>query len=128
MNEVQLMRLSLFGSVIGIAALYVVSLNFASVPVNIGEITNSFTGNAILVKGVVSDIYLHGDGHIFFTLSDGTGSIKVVLWDDTVKQIELNHVNIRELEEGDSLKITGEAELYKGELELVPLRAQVNFI
>ena len=143
MNENQVLKISLYGSIMGIVALYFVSLNLTSVPVHIGEITGELTGNVILVRGIVSDLYRHEDGHIFFNLKDedgadegetmsgtigGTNEIKVVLWDDTVKQLELNHVNIREVENGDRLEVTGVVELYKGMLEIVPLRAQVRFL
>jgi DNA/RNA endonuclease YhcR with UshA esterase domain len=124
----RLMKLLLLGSVIGIVALYIVSQNITSPPVNINEALSMANGNVILVNGIVSGVQLHEDGHIFFTLNDDTGSVKVVLWKDVVKQLELNHVNIDEIKNGDRLEITGTIELYRGELELVPLRAQIKFV
>ncbi len=128
MNEKQLMRLSVLGSVFGIVALYFVAMNLCMPLVDIGEITGEIIGNTVVVKGTVSDVYFHKDGHIFFNLKDETGEVKIVLWDDTVKQLELNHVKVRELKNGDRLEVTGVVELYKGTLEIVPLRAQVRFI
>lgn len=128
MNESQIMKLSLIGSIIGIIALYFVAITIEPVHVNIDETMSKYTSSIILVNGIVSDIYLHEDGHIFFTLSNNTGEIKVVLWKDTVKQLKLKHVKIDELKNGDHLEITGTVEYYKGELEFMPLRAQVKFV
>jgi len=128
MDDQQLAKISLIGAVIGIISLYVLSMTIVSAPVNIGEVTGSLIGGAVTVSGEVSDLYKHEDGHVFFSLADGTGEIKVVLWDETVKQLELNGVIVSQLKNGDRIKITGEVTTYKGELEIIPLGSRMEIL
>ena len=122
MNDQQLIRLSLIGAVIGIVALYIVSQFVVSATVNIGEISENSIGSSVTVSGEIKNLYKHKDGHIFFDLVDDTGEIKTVLWEDVVKQLDLN------LENGDKLKITGEITTYKGDLELIPLGNKIEIL
>ncbi|MBU0898998.1 MAG: exodeoxyribonuclease VII large subunit [Nanoarchaeota archaeon] len=122
MKEQQLIRFSLIGAILGIIALYFVSQFAVSATVNIGEISNNFLGTSVTVSGEINNLYKHKDGHLFFNLADETGEIKTVIWDDVVKQLEID------LKNGDKLKITGEITTYKGDLELIPLGNRVEIL
>ncbi|MFH1445039.1 MAG: exodeoxyribonuclease VII large subunit [Nanoarchaeota archaeon] len=128
MNEQQLIRMSLIGAVVGIIALYFVSTFTVSAAINIGEVTGNMIGGAVTVSGEIKDLYEHEDGHVFFTLKDNTGEIKTILWDETVKQLELNGVIVSKLENGDNIQITGEITTYKGELEIIPLGSRIKIL
>jgi len=130
-NESHIIRFCFFGALIGIASLYFISVGFSATHVDISEIDSSFIGQAVTVRGTVSGLYIHENGHIFFDLNDpaeGDEYIKVVIWEDSVKQLELKNVNIYEVQEGDEIELTGVVELYEGSLEIIPLRAQVKLI
>ena len=120
------MKVSLIGSIIGIIALYIVVINISSVHVKIGEVTGNLVGSIVNVEGEVKDLYEHENGHMFFDLDDGTGRIKVVIWEDVAEELELGGMDTGSIKNGARMQITGTIERYRGELELMPLRSQVR--
>lgn len=128
MNESELLRVCIIGSVLGIIALYILTSQPVYNNVKIGEVDNSCIGNIVNITGNVVNLYEHRDGHLFFDLDDGTGSIKVVLWDDVLRRLELDGVNISHIENGVKLQVLGTVEIYKGEFEVLPIRSDVKFV
>ncbi len=129
MNERTLVRLCLAGSVIGIVALYF-SLSLIQVPrCRTGEITPAMSGSMANVSGKVSDVYVHRNGHIFFTLNDGSGEVKVVVWDSVARALGRKGINATEdIRNGALLEVTGEVILYRGETEIVPKRPDIKIL
>jgi exonuclease VII large subunit len=127
-NEDKMLRISLIGSILGLLALYFIVLNISSVHVKVGEVTGSFMGNVVKVDGEVKDFYEHRNGHFFFNLEDDTGEIRVVIWEDMIEELRLGGIDVSGIRDGARLEITGTVELYRGELELIPLRSQVRFL
>lgn len=123
-----MLRISLIGSILGLIALYFIVLNISSVHVKIGEVTGKLIGSVVEVEGEVKDFYEHKNGHFFFNLKDDTGEIRVAIWENVVEELRLSGVNISEIRNGARMEITGTVELYRGELELIPLRSQVKII
>ena len=128
MNERTMLKICLVGSIAGIIALYFITITITPLDVKIGEVTGELVGKVVNVKGTVTDFYEHKDGHYFFDIKDGTGELKVVLWDSLVEQLRLGGMNVDEIRDGAELELTGTLEIYKGELELIPLRSQVRII
>jgi DNA/RNA endonuclease YhcR with UshA esterase domain len=114
------MRISFIGSIIGIVSIYFIVLNIHTPGINIGEITGSFVGKEVNVTGTVSDVYKHSNGHLFFTLDDGSGSVKIVLWENIVSEIERRGWDISRIDDGIVVNVVGEVQMYKGELEVIP--------
>jgi exonuclease VII large subunit len=125
-KENTLLRISLAGSVMGLVALYFIVLNISSPAVKIGEVTGNLAGSAVKIHGEVRDFYEHSNGHYFFTLADETGGIRVVIWQDILEELSLGGMDVSRIRDGTELEITGTVELYRGELELIPLRSQVS--
>ena len=92
---------------------------------HIGDIDSMVIGSNVNVTGNAKDVYKHRDGHVFFTLDDGTGQIKVVIWKDVAKQLEISGSMIRK---NKTINIEGRIEEYKGELELIPTARGVKLI
>ncbi len=126
MKESSLNRFCLLGAVIGILLLYVYSFFGLQNEIMIGEIDSSMVGSAVNVSGKAVGVYFHKDGHVFFTLDDGTGEIKVVLWKDVAMQMELT--GSKRIRNNRTLNIEGRVEKYKGELELIPSARGVKFV
>ena len=128
MDDKQTIRLCLIGSVICIIAIYFLALQVGSQSVKVGEITGDFAGRAVNVTGDVSNLYLHKNGHIFFNLKEGQSRIRVVIWESIVEQLAYSGVNISKIKNGNRVQIVGTVEMYQGEPEIIPLRAQVMFV
>ncbi|NIO22442.1 MAG: exodeoxyribonuclease VII large subunit [Candidatus Aenigmarchaeota archaeon] len=127
MNEVKLTKISFFGVVIGLIAIYFLATQIHSFHVNIGEIDSGYVGRTVNITGRVTDLTTN-KGNMFFDLEDKTGKIKVVLWKDTLELLELSGVNINEIGNGEELNIVGNVQLYKGELEVIPIREHVKVL
>lgn len=126
MKESSLNRICLIGAVAGIIILYVSSFFFTQEEVNIGDIDEVMVGIKVNVTGRTDDVYFHRDGHVFFTLYDSTGNIRVVVWKDVAKQLELS--GKKRIRDNITLNLYGEIDRYKGELELIPSAKGISFI
>ncbi len=94
---------------------------------NIGEINKNYIGKTVNLTGKIVELK-NSNGHLFFNLQDETGKIKVILWTDTLELLEINGVNITKIISGAKLNIIGSVQLYKGELEVIPIREQVKLM
>ncbi len=127
MNERSLMKISVIGVSISLVILYIITSQSFSFHVKIGDIDKSFIGKTVNVTGEITGMF-KSKGHVFFDLKDDTGNIKVVLWNDTLELLDINNVNISEIRDGKRINIIGNIQLYKGELEVLPIRGNVNIM
>ncbi|MCX6814848.1 MAG: exodeoxyribonuclease VII large subunit [Candidatus Aenigmarchaeota archaeon] len=128
MDDKKIIKLCLAGSVLSIIVLYFAVMQVGSQNVKVGEITGDFSGKVVNVTGEVSNVYLHKNGHVFFNLKDREDKIRVVVWESDVEQLLYSGVNITGIRNGDKIQIVGTVELYRGEPEIIPVRAQVKFV
>lgn len=118
-KESQLIRLCVLGSVSGIVALYFASFMVATLDMDAGRISQNHVGMKVRVSGVVEDLREHRNGHIFFEIRDDTGSVDVVIWEDRVEQFGMSGIDVGEIREGTGIEITGNVELYRGNVQVV---------
>ena len=128
MDDKKIIRLCLTGSVLSIIVLYFAVLQVGSQAVKVGEITGNLAGKVVNVTGYASDVYLHKNGHVFFNLKEGESKVRVVIWESDVEQLRYSGMNITGIKNGDKIQIVGTVELYQGEPEIIPVRAQVKFV
>jgi len=126
-NEARLTKISFVGTVFGLIVLYILVTQIHSFHVNISEIDKSYVGRTVNITGKITDLKI-SKGNVFFDLEDNTGGIKVVLWKDTLELLELSGVNVSEIKNENELNIIGNIQLYKGELEVIPIRENVNIL
>lgn len=127
-DDKKVINFCLIGSVIGIISIYIISLMMGSEQVKVEDITSNMVGKVVNVKGEVSDIYFHKNGHVFFNLKEGGSKVRVVIWENIAEQMKYSGIDIYNLKNGDRVEITGTVELYRGEPEVIPIKAQVKVI
>ena len=127
MNEGVLVKISVIGVSVSLVLLYVITSQNLSFHVNVGDVDKSFIGKTVNVTGEITGMF-RSKGHVFFDLKDDTGKIKVVIWEDVLEFLEINNVNISEIRNGNGINIIGNVQLYKGELEIIPIRGNVNIV
>jgi aspartyl-tRNA synthetase len=120
MKENKLIRICLIGSCIGILAIYVISFSLVSQEYLIGDVNKNMIGQNVKLIGSPTNIYHHINGHMFFDLTDDSGSIKVVIWENVKEQLAMQGTDLRGLNKDNIIECSGEIELYKGELEIIP--------
>jgi DNA/RNA endonuclease YhcR with UshA esterase domain len=87
--------------------------------VALNEISEADLGRTVRVQGRV--VMLEGlTGGVKATLDDGTAQILLLLWDDVHKDLEAPAT----LDVGAEVAVTGEVQVYREELEVVPASAK----
>ena len=120
------MKISVIGTIVGLIALYILVLNLNYQQVPIGQIDKSMANKVVKVSGEISNFKTGKTTS--FSLKDETSEIKVVFWEDTLEQLELSGFDLNQLKNGAKIEIVGTVQLYKGEIELIPLRGQIKLL
>lgn len=117
MNETQLKKISLIGSIIGLLALFLITNAYDRGNMKISQIDNSYENRIVNINGFIDDVNENDKG-LFMHIKDGTGRIQVIMWRDNVDNIRDNHF-IDNIKRGIKVDITGRVEIYKNELEII---------
>jgi len=125
MNEKTLTRFSIIGTIASILALYIVTNHIFSSSIDIGEIDKTFVGKSVNIPGEITSIS-NSEGNFFIKLKDESGEIKVVLWEDIIKSINTNDIDVNKLNKGDKINVIGDVQIYKGEIEIIPIRGNIK--
>lgn len=114
------MVLSVVCAVAGLVTLLVFSITMEIKPVDIAEITPDDLGETLKICGGITSKYVSKNNHIFMDVSDGSGSINVVVFNDTALKMKGLNIDPYSLKEQDTICITGKVDIYKNELEIIP--------
>lgn len=113
-DESFLSKLSLAMTLIGITALFLISIKIEPEKSEIGDITANLIGHKISVEGFITDFYWH-DGHFFATLSENRDEIKLVVFERDAKKFPA----LKNVTKGSHIIASGSVNEYKGEIEIV---------
>ncbi len=127
MDEKQLKTISVAGSVMSLVAVYALVLYSVPDNVKICDISLEHAGKIINVTGMVKDFRMN-EGNAFFTLTQEGCEIRVVLWNNVIRGIEMRGLNISSLGENDTVNLAGEVDVHSGYLQVVPTRPDVKKI
>lgn len=111
---------SLFISVIGLALIYLATVNLEPQKIPIGEITADMEGRKIVIIGHLTEKREHEDGHLFLTLSNDKIDIQVPLFSDFMKSLNQAGITKNDFVVGDRVSVKGTLEIYKGRLQIIP--------
>ncbi|MBN2101857.1 MAG: OB-fold nucleic acid binding domain-containing protein [Candidatus Aenigmarchaeota archaeon] len=125
MKESSLKKITLAGSIIGLVFLYFVSVNIGQDYVKICEIGEKDIGSIITTMGFIDEMNFN-KGHIFITLKDETGTIRVVIWNETVNSVGNEFRN--KIERGTLLKLRGEVKKYESQIEIIPNKNEIEIM
>ncbi len=114
MDEGKIIAISLAVSTVGL--LMLIYLSAANEPTPISAITPDDIGSWVVVRGKIVEMRPSVEGHVFFTLTDGRGRIRVAAFKEVAQ-------DLRCLEEGRNIELKGLIEEYRGEIEIIPSRA-----
>lgn len=102
-------------SVSGLFSIYLVSSSFEAPVYSIDEITKDMVGTTVTISGKIVSHTYHRDGHIFMTVSDDTGDIRVTVFSDLATKINPDNIA-----KSAAVKITGSVDEYKGSMQVIP--------
>ena len=119
MDDSDILKMSFGTAALGLVLLFLVS-NYSTAPVvMIEELSFDDAGTKVAVKGDVTSVRLHDDGHIFLKLSDGTGEISIAIFKNVAEKID-NQKSDCIMKIGTTIEIAGEVKEYQDELEIIP--------
>jgi DNA/RNA endonuclease YhcR with UshA esterase domain len=122
MNDSDLLKLSLGVATFGLVLLFVVS-NYSTTPlVKVSELSFDDTGTRVAVKGEVTSVRIHNDGHIFLEVRDETGEIPIAIFENVAEKLDAR-IGECITRTGASVEISGEVEEYRESLEIIPQKA-----
>ncbi|MFQ6010207.1 MAG: OB-fold nucleic acid binding domain-containing protein [Candidatus Aenigmatarchaeota archaeon] len=107
MNLLKICIISSFLGVLGVILLsgYVEPTGYA-----IMDLSEDYLGTSVVVEGIVESLYTSKNGHNFLSVSDDTGSIKVVAFKGT---------GVDGAEMGSRIRVRGKLDTYQQELEII---------
>jgi len=126
MKEKAALRLSLVCSFFGLAALYAVSSLVEAGRTSMGSLSITDAGSTFMLCGNLSRGSV-SNGHVFQTLTDSTGSMRLVLFNSTAPSAKAKGIDIYNLSR--RLCIEAEVDEYpkgSGTLELVYRGGRIN--
>ncbi len=114
MEEKKLLYIALTSAIIGILSLFFISSHLSSNQIPISQITPEYEGSNVRICGKITSKTVTSAGHVFLTIKDNSGSIKVVAFNDTAEKLGIYY-----LEKYDNICVSGKVKEYKGELEVL---------
>lgn len=119
MNDSDLMKISFGVAAFGLVLLFFVSSYSTAPVVKVSELSYDDIGTKVAVRGEVTSMRFHDDGHIFLKISDETGKISVAIFKNVAEKLDTQTgeciTNI-----GSRVEIAGEVKEYREELEIIP--------
>ncbi len=119
MNDSDLLKMSFGVATFGLVLLFVVS-SYSTMPVvKISELSYDDTGSKVAVKGDVTSVRTHKDGHIFLEVNDGTGELSITIFKNVAEKLD---TAARECitKVGSEVEVAGEVKEYRERLEIIP--------
>ena len=88
--------------------------------IEISKITEEHRGDMIVTEGIVTDLNVRNNGHIFFTLKKEGATIKTVLFRADSEELEGRKQRIVHAEKAQyPIKVLGMVDIYNGDLEVI---------
>ncbi|MBI2971161.1 MAG: exodeoxyribonuclease VII large subunit [Candidatus Aenigmarchaeota archaeon] len=112
LSDSQVMKVSLVVSVVGLVALFLVTLDLEPNKVSLNEITDSMVGQRIQASGMIKALSVK-EGTVFFTLVNGS-ELNIVVFEKDARRGKFN-----ETTNGENVTVDGTLNFYRGELELI---------
>lgn len=122
MRDSELLKISFVVATSGLVLLFFVS-TYSTVPVvQVSELSYDDVGTKVAVKGEVTSVRIHKDGHIFLEVADDTGSISVAIFSNVAEELDAaTRGCVTGI--GAGVEVAGEVEEYRERLEIIPQSA-----
>ena len=114
MDDRKLTKISFVIAIFGLVSLFSLTQILQPESLSISELKDSDVGKVVTTNAVIGSIN-NKDNNLFLTLSDGDSELRAVYWYSDAK----NSPEAYNLKKGDSVSVTGQIEIYRGELEII---------
>ncbi|BDZ70341.1 exodeoxyribonuclease VII large subunit [Methanobacterium petrolearium] len=119
MEDEKIFRLALFTTIFGLVGMMLSAGYITPQKVEIKDINRGMLDKEVSVEGLVTDVSKSRNGETYFLeLMDGTGKIKLVIFDSAASEIQKTSVNIENFSK-KRIRAVGTVTEYKGSLEVI---------
>ncbi len=128
MQEKAIRNIALACSLAGLVILFYASEHMEMPPVSIGEISMDDVGAGLKICGEVEGKRI-SNNHVFMQIRDGTGSIRLVVFNSTALKLRDSGIDVYGFSEGENLCSTGVVDEYpkgSGELEVIYRKGDIG--
>jgi DNA/RNA endonuclease YhcR with UshA esterase domain len=112
---------SLLTSLAGLITVYFASVYSTPHEVELEDVTYAEIGNTVTVKGLVSHVNFHENGHVFITLKNGRADLQVPLFKPLAnavsKKVDLTKIS------GKTVSVTGTVGEFRGQMQIIPRKS-----
>lgn len=110
---------SLAMSVAGLFLIYIAAANIEPEKLDIGSITGEFVGRTVTTEGYIKSEWVHKDGHLFLTVTDGKKDLQVPIFSNIMQ-----YLNKKNFKQKLSIQVTGVVDEYRNQLQIIPRKPQ----
>ncbi|HOI40394.1 MAG TPA: OB-fold nucleic acid binding domain-containing protein [Methanobacterium sp.] len=119
MEDKQIFKLALFTTIIGLVGMMFSANYIMPQEVKIKDINRGMLDKEVLVEGLVTDVSQSRNGGTFFLeLMDGTGKIKLIIFESAAFEIQKTDISILSFNKR-RIRVVGRVTEYKGSLEVI---------
>ncbi len=119
MEDEKIFKLALFTTIFGLVGMMFSASYVTPQNVEISDIDRSMLDKEVSVEGLVTDVSKSQTGETYFLeLMDGTGKIKLVIFESAASEIQKTSVNINNFSK-KRIRAVGTVTEYKGNLEVI---------
>jgi len=119
MEDKQIFKLALFTTIFGLVGMMFSANYIMPQEVKIKDIIRGMLDKEVLVEGLVTDVSQSRNGGTFFLeLMDGTGKIKLIIFESAAFEIQKTDISILSFNKR-RIRVVGRVTEYKGSLEVI---------
>jgi DNA/RNA endonuclease YhcR with UshA esterase domain len=119
MEDKQIFKLALFTTIFGLVGMMFSANYIMPQEVKIKDINRGMLDKEVLVEGLVTDVSQSRNGGTFFLeLMDGTGKIKLIIFESAAFEIQKTDISILSFNKR-RIRVVGRVTEYKGSLEVI---------
>ena len=115
----KLLKIALVTSLIGLIGLIMFTPSIEVKEVKIEDINRGMIDEEVSINCVVSDVKSSKSGSSYFlTISDGTGQMRLVIFESQAAQMQTNNLDIKDFKD-KKVNVVGKITEYNNEMEIV---------
>jgi|WetSurMetagenome_2_1015567.scaffolds.fasta_scaffold736609_1 hypothetical protein len=126
MDEPLLRKVCIIGSIVSLVFVFVLCSLLQPIETDICGLSPAHIGKTVSVEGETLEASNFTDGNVFFTLSRNGCEVKVVVWKDAILAMSLSGKGIGALKPNATVKVSGDVEVYRGNLQIAVSRPSVE--
>jgi DNA/RNA endonuclease YhcR with UshA esterase domain len=117
-----LVLICLLTSAIGLALIYIATINLQPTQIELKDVNPELVGRSVFTTGEIVYRRTHDAGHLFLTISDDDTKIAVPLFAGYLNDLKEVGITEDDFQVGTEISVSGLVDEYQGQLQIIPRR------